>query len=118
MQLRCAVLYCACAAFWQSPAWSQHQSYADPANPGEAVPSTRHPSAFTGYQSFLDEPLVPWRDVNDEAARVGGHLGIFRNDAHAGHGDMIPPTNTPAPRAPATHPPQAMPGTGQLRMMK
>lgn len=50
----------------------------DPANPDAFAPSFSHESALTGYRGFREAPLVPWRDVNDEVARVGGHLGIFR----------------------------------------
>lgn len=50
----------------------------DPVNPHAPVPSFSYDSALTGYRNFQDVPLAPWRDVNDEVARVGGHLGIFR----------------------------------------
>lgn len=56
----------------------------------------QYQSAFIGYQPFLDEKLIPWREVNDEAARVGGHLGIFRSDAYAGHSDMKSTPDVPA----------------------
>ena len=41
------------------------------------VPDTRYHSAFTGYQSFRGQKLAPWREVNDEVHKAGGHIGIF-----------------------------------------
>jgi len=73
-------------ALWLSPAMAQQQPSTNPADPRTAVAVPQYPSAFTGYQSFRDEKLAPWREVNDETARVGGHLGIFMGGAHAGHG--------------------------------
>ena len=88
MQSRLAALCCACAAFWLSPAMAQqHTNNVHPANPQAAAPAPQYQSAFDGYQSFRDEKIASWREVNDEAARVGGHLGIFMGGgAHAGHG--------------------------------
>lgn len=55
------------------------------------------PSAYADYQPYREEPLLPWRAVNDEVARIGGHIGIF-GGAHAGHG------TAPAQPAPAAKP--------------
>lgn len=60
-----------------------------------AAPQYR--SAYTDYQPYRDEPMLPWRAVNEEVARVGGHAGIF-GGAHAGHG------TAPAQPAPAAKP--------------
>jgi hypothetical protein len=73
-------------AFWLSPAIAQQQPSTNPADPRTAVAAPQYQSAFTDYQPFRDEKLAPWRDINDETARVGGHLGIFMGGAHAGHG--------------------------------
>lgn len=86
MQSRFAALCCACAAFWVTPATAQQSAKTGPADPRAEVPATQYRSAFTDYQSFRDEKPASWREVNDEAARVGGHLGIFTGGAHAGHG--------------------------------
>ena len=51
---------------------------ADPADPAAPAPASQYESAFKGYRGYRETPLAPWREVNDEAARVGGHLGIFR----------------------------------------
>lgn len=59
-------------------------------------------SAFEGYRPLIDEPMRPWREVNDEMGRLGGHIG------HAG-GEA----GTPAPPAPGSAGAQAhsMPGS-------
>lgn len=85
MQSKLAVLCCACAAFWLPPAAAQQSVKTGPADPQATVPAPAYTSAFAGYRPFRDEPLAPWREVNDEVARVGGHLGMF-GGAHAGHG--------------------------------
>lgn len=64
-----------------------------PANPAAAVPAATYESAFAGYASFRDEKLAPWRNVNDEVARAGGHIGILRGASAAG--------GKPAAKAPA-----------------
>lgn len=93
MRLKSAILCCACTAFGPSFAAAQQPANANPADPQAAVPAARHESAFAGYRQMRDEKPAPWREVNDEVGRVGGHLGIFRNRAsgtgtaggHAGH---------------------------------
>ncbi len=68
----------------QQPAVKPH-----PADPAAQVPAAKHESAFTGYRGFREEPLAPWREVNDEVARAGGHIGIL-GGAPAGHGAQKP----------------------------
>jgi len=41
------------------------------------VPETKYDSAFTGYQLFREQKLAPWRELNDEAHKAGGHIGTF-----------------------------------------
>lgn len=104
MQLKLAVLCLACAAFVTSNAMAQQLANTHPADPGVKAPPVRYESAFTGYQSFRDEKLAPWREANDEVGRIGGHAGIFGGAGHAGHGGAKSVTNTPPP---ATTSPQA-----------
>lgn len=93
MQSRFAVLCCACAAFWLPPAAAQQQAAAaHPADPRALVPPPQYSSAFNSYRPFRDEKPGPWREINDEVARVGGHLGIFRSSAPAAQG-ATPATN-------------------------
>jgi len=56
-------------------------SHTNPADPAAPVPSLHYESAFKGYRASRETPLAPWRDVNDEVARVGGHLGIVRGQS-------------------------------------
>ena len=53
-------------------------SNTNPADPAVPVPALQYESAFTDYRGGRETPLAPWRDVNEEVARVGGHLGILR----------------------------------------
>jgi len=73
-----------------------------PADPAASVPATKHESAFTGYRGFRDEPLAPWRDVNDEVARAGGHIGIVGGAGRIGPGTGSPAAKPPAPPTEST----------------
>lgn len=53
----------------------------DPADPSAPVSAFRYESVFTDYQPYRDEKLAPWRDVNDEVALIGGHIGILKGAA-------------------------------------
>lgn len=77
------------------------------------VPPVHYESAFATYQPFGEPEVAAWRELNDEAARAGGHVGIFGGASHAGHGGGKPPATSSAeaqppvrgaPKAPAaTH---------------
>ena len=71
----------------------------DPAASDARAPRVEDRSAFADYRPFSDEKLAPWRDVNDEVARVGGHAGA------TGHGK-------PAPAKPGAAPEAAKPPAG------
>jgi hypothetical protein len=45
------------------------------------VASPVYRSAFEGYRKHEDLPRADWRESNDEAARIGGHIGILREAA-------------------------------------
>jgi hypothetical protein len=93
MQPKFAVLCCALAAAWLSPAAAQQSARSHPADPAAAVPAVTHESAFAGYRPLGNEKTAAWRELNDEVARAGGHIGILREAApatgkaasHAGH---------------------------------
>ena len=65
----------------------------NPAHPDAPVPAVKYESGLAGYVSFREETLAPWREVNDEVARAGGHVGILRGAS--GHGGSKPATGTP-----------------------
>lgn len=74
----------------------------------EPSPSQKSPpqapayrSAFEGYRPLIDEPLRPWREVNDEVARLRGHIGHIGSEAVA--------PDRPGPDSAGTVP---RPGTG------
>lgn len=92
MGIRLAVIGCAWtfAVHAQPPASPQLEAV----NPAAKVPAPAYSSAYAGYRSWRDEPPAAWREANDEAARIGGHLGMFKPQPqtpvapaapHAGH---------------------------------
>jgi hypothetical protein len=52
-----------------------------PTDASASVPPTQYRSAFSGYQSQQELALRPWRDVNDEMGRLGGHVGHLKDSA-------------------------------------
>lgn len=52
------------------------------ANAGDAMPSpAAHQSVLEGYRRYEAPPAIGWRDANDQAAALGGHLGQIRGRA-------------------------------------
>lgn len=109
MQFRfAALLYCAAALSPVTTGAQQHVNTTAPTDAAAVVPQPKYESVFTGYLPFREERVAPWREVNDEAARVGGHLGIFGGAVgHAGHGastpgqqPAVPGAKPPAPASP------------------
>lgn len=49
------------------------------------VPEARYESAFAGYVPYQEQKPAPWRDVNDEVRKAGGHISII-GGTHAQHG--------------------------------
>ena len=58
-----------------SPALAQAP---DAARADAKVPPVRYESAFEKYRPHSEPELRPWREVNDEVGKAGGHIGIFR----------------------------------------
>jgi hypothetical protein len=76
-----------------------------PADPTAPVPATRHESVLSGYRGYREEPLAPWREMNDEVARTGGHIGIVGGAGRTGssHGSgTAKPVAPPAQSAPGS----------------
>lgn len=95
-------LLCAAALSAPLPALAQTAATVPaPTDPAAVVPPVKYESAFKGYRPFGDEKLAPWREVNDEVARVGGHVGIVGGaGGHAAHRAVKPaPAAPPAPAA-------------------
>jgi hypothetical protein len=60
----------------------------DPRDPKAKAPPVEYRSAFEAYRSYAEPELAPWRAVNDEVRKAGGHLGIVRAskpDSRGGH---------------------------------
>jgi hypothetical protein len=79
-------------------------------DPNAPVPGVQYESVFSGYRLHQEPAIAPWRDVNDEVARAGGHVGIMGGaGGHGSHGKSTaksptasgqPPVGS-APKAPA-----------------
>ena len=69
------------AALAAGNASAQSGTRPDPADPNARVPETAYRSAFEGYQRHELSKQTPWRDANEEVGRVGGHVGILREQA-------------------------------------
>ena len=89
-----------------------------PADPAALVSAATYQSTFQGYTPWREPEIAPWRELNDEVGRVGGHGSIFGTGGHAGHGvkDKAPsrlPANQLRPaddrKEPAGQPPRGTP---------
>jgi len=56
----------------------------DPADPRVAVPLRSYESAFKDYRPYVDPEIARWREVNDEVARLNGHMGHLPQQAGTG----------------------------------
>jgi hypothetical protein len=98
------------AAVTPIAAAQQQPARPNPADPAAPVPAFKYESPFAGYPTYREQQLAPWRDVNDDVARAGGHIGIFGG---AGHGATKPAPKPQEPRAtpsPKTQPEPAQHG--------
>src|SRR5512134_1320044 len=66
------------AALAAGTASAQSGARPDPADPTVRVPESAYRSAFEGYRLHELSRQTPWRDANQEVGRVGGHVGILR----------------------------------------
>jgi len=100
------IVLAALAALAPHAAAQQQAARPHPADAAAAVPAAKHESAFTGYRGYREEPLAPWREVNDETARVGGHIGIVKagRSAIGTAPGMTTPGASPATVAPSLSP--------------
>lgn len=66
------------AALAASTASAQSPVPPDPADPQARVPAPVYRSAFEAFRTLEAGRRVNWREANEEAARIGGHIGILR----------------------------------------
>jgi len=72
------------AAAAQLLAWSAvhadtaRPALADPADPKVVVPESKYQSAFEGYRGYDDVKPRSWREANEEAGALRGHMGQLR----------------------------------------
>ena len=98
------------AVLWLAPSMALAQPQPEAGPFGAADPALKGPPAV--YRSVFDATTaasdeIRWKDANDEARRLGGHVGILQGDdpaagdhaAHANHGGAV----TTAPRKPTGH---------------
>jgi hypothetical protein len=80
------------------------------AQPSASKPTTAEPSAgpyrsaFSGYRRYGDEPVVPWKQANDEVGRIGGWKAYAKEAAGGSQEAGAPPAPdkpSSAPRSPA-----------------
>lgn len=69
------------AALAAGTASAQTGKRADPADPQARAPAPLYRSAFEGFRRFEGEQRSDWREANEKAARIGGHIGILRDQA-------------------------------------
>ena len=93
-------------------ALAQQTGHPLPSDPAAAVPPARYESAFGAYVPHSEPKIASWRDINDEAARIGGHVGSIRQSGVDGgkpRAESASPSTAPSPGSPA------MPGHGTGR---
>jgi hypothetical protein len=69
------------AALAAGNAGAQSAARPDPADPAVQVPETAYRSAFEGYRNHDLSRQTPWRAANEDVGRIGGHVGILRDQA-------------------------------------
>lgn len=69
------------AALAAGNAAAQSAVHPDPADPAARVPETAYRSAFEGYRNHDLSKQTPWRAANEDVGRIGGHVGILREQA-------------------------------------
>lgn len=67
---------------------------ADPTDPTAAVPAARYRSPYTGYRSFAEPAVAPWRDTNERVRQRGGWRAYARE---ASAQPAASPASAPAP---------------------
>ena len=100
------------AAFAPLAAGQERSGRPDPADPTAPAPPARYESPFASYVPFREQEVAPWRDVNEEVAKAGGHGGIFGGAGPAGHAAAKPAAKSSATDAAPASKPTAEAGHG------
>jgi hypothetical protein len=82
----------------------QHQLRPHPADAEVPVPNVKYESPFSGYVSYREQDIAPWRDVNDEVSKIGGHTGIVGGAGHSARAPVKPDAKAPAKSSPPSSP--------------
>lgn len=79
----------------------------DPLDARAPVPASAYLSPFASYRPFATQSPGPWRDMNDEVARIGGWKAYAREAYEATQAAQGPaPAAPPATGAPGAVPPK------------
>ena len=92
------IIAIAIAATAASSALAQQATRLDPADPKASVPAYRYESAFKDYRPYVEPQPARWRDLNEEASRLGGHMGHVAKPA-----EKAKPPGATAPRGHGSH---------------
>lgn len=83
------------------------QQAAAPAEAKASVPPVVHQSPFAGYRVHAEAKPAPWREVNDEVARIGGWKAYAREAYEAAQAaEKSAPASQPAMGAHGAKPPK------------
>ena len=74
---------------------------ADPTDAQAAVAPLKYQSPFRDYRVLGEDKRVPWKDANDEVARIGGWRAMPRK-----HSKLRRPTPRPEHCQPPSRPPR------------
>jgi len=71
-----------------------------PANSAAVAFPFRYSSVFTHYQPYQEQPLIPWREANDQVGQIGGWR-FYAREAQVPDAEVTPTDSRSEP-----HPPQ------------
>ncbi len=80
---------------------------ADPANAKTAVPASKYESPFRDYRPFGEDKPIPWKDANDDVARIGGWRAYAKEAREPQAPTSVPEKNQSAPATPQPPAPAA-----------
>jgi len=78
-------------------AFAQSEGKKDPMKPDASVPAVTYRSAFEDYRPYRDQEVAPWRELNEEVARAGGHRGHAKPAPSGQAAEAAKPAPQPEP---------------------